>query len=324
MAIKRTIGAALILAFLAGSSVHGPALAQSDSAPANSDAAGAAKSDDGEAALRAATKKFNAYVEFLNRTLRASESLDRYKSWVNMQTGPTGRERIIYGLYDPYDTTREAAAATAALTAEPLLPELDAAMRDYIAANATLTPILNEANGYYERADYKVDKMAQGKILHAQIVAAAGPFLAARAKVDALITVEKAKVDQARLDMIEKHDGRSAPWHVANVMMKARRVVDLLPSNAKPVVDLTAFHAAMADYGDAVKAMDAYGAGKPNAFFVFSSQPRSLLSKLRDFQEAIDRVKGDARRGGGDQLTWIINDYNMMVTTSQNATMFNH
>ncbi len=142
-------------------------------------------------------------------------------------------------------------------------------------------------------------------------------------KVDTLMTIEKAKVDQARLDMIEKHEGRAANWHVANVMMKARRVMDLLPSNAKPVVDLNAFHAAMADYGDAVKGMDSYGAGKPNAFFVFASQPRSLLSKLRDFQAAVDRVKGDARRGGGDQLTWIVNDYNMMVTTSQNATMFN-
>jgi hypothetical protein len=324
MTTGRRIGAALLLVFLASAALSCAARAQSESAPADADQTQAAKADDSEAGLRAATKKFNAYVEFLNRTLRASESLDRYKSWVNMQTGPTGRERIIYGLYDPYDTTKEAAAATAALAQEPLLPELDAAMRDYIAATAALSPILNEANGYYERADYKEDRMAQGKVLHAKIVAAAGPFLAARAKVDALMTVEKAKVDQARLDMIEKHEGRAADWHVANVMMKARRVMDLLPSNAKPVVDLAAFHTAMTDYGEAVKAMDAYGAGKPNAFFVFSSQPRSLLSKLRDFQEAIDRVKGDARRGGGDQLTWIVNDYNMMVTTSQNATMFNH
>ncbi len=178
MAMGRIIGAALLLAVLTSANLSG-ARAQSDSAPAAADKAQAAQTDDAEAGLRAATKKFNAYVEFLNRTLRASESLDRYKSWVNMQTGPTGRERIIYGLYDTYDTTRETAAATAALTQEPLLPELDAAMRDYIAANGVLGPILNEANGYYERADYKVDKMAEGKALHAKIVAAAGPFLAA-------------------------------------------------------------------------------------------------------------------------------------------------
>jgi hypothetical protein len=317
MSIIRKIIAGFVLALIAACSLSGAALAQT--APGE-----AAKPADNEAGLHAATAKFNAYVEFLNRTLRASESLDRYKSWVNMATGPTGHERIIYGLYDVYDTTKEAAAATAALTKEPLLPDLDSAMRDYIAANAALGPVLNEANGYYERADYKVDKMAEGKALHAKIVAAAGPFLAARARVDELVRVEKEKVDLARLDAIEKREGRAANWHVANVMLRARRVMDLLPSNAKPVVDLAAFHAAMTDYGEAVKSMDTFGAGKPNAFFVFESQPRSLLSKLRDFQEAIDRVKGDARRGGGDQLTWIVNDYNTMVTTAQTATQFNH
>jgi hypothetical protein len=204
------------------------------------------------------------------------------------------------------------------------MPELDAAMRDYIAANAALAPILTEANGYYERADYKVDKMAEGKALHAKIVAAAGPFLAARAKVDVLIRDAKDKVDLERLASIEKEEGRSARWRVANVMLRAQRVMDLLPGEAKPIVNLDAFHAAMTDFGAAVKDMDAYGAGHPNAFFVFASEPRSLLGKLRDFQEAINAVKGDARRAGGGQITWIVNDYNMMVTTSQTATQFGH
>lgn len=313
MTLFAKIGAALLAAMLAGAAAGGPALA--DDAPADNDAT---------ARLNAVTTKFNAYVDFLNRTLRASESIARYKSWVNWTTGPTGRERIIYGLYDVYDTSGEAAKATAATTAEPSMPELDGAMRDYIAANAALGPILTEANGYYERADYKVDKMAEGKSLHVRIVAAAGPFLSARAKVDALIRDAKDKVDLERLASIEKEEGRSARWHVANVMLRAQRVMDLMPSDARPVVNLDAFHAAMTDYGAAVKDMDAFGAGRPNAFFVFASEPRSLLGKLRDFQKAIDGVKGDARRAGGDQITWIVNDYNMMVTTSQTATQFNH
>ena len=311
MTLFARIAAALIAAMLAGAAA-GPAFA--DEAPA--------ASDEAAARINAATEKFNAYVEFLNRTLRAVESIDRYKSWVNWTSGPTGRERIIYGLYDVYDTTREADAATAALTVEPQMAELDAAMRDYIAANATLAPIITEANGYYERADYKVDKMAEGKALHAKLVAAALPFLAARTRVDALIKDAKNKVDLERLAMIEKQDGKAARWHVANVMLRAERLMDLMPSNAHPVVNLDAFHAAMADYGAAVKAMDAYGAEHRNAFFVFADEPRALLAKLRDFQEAIDAAKGDARRAGGDKITWIVNDYNMMVTTSQTATQF--
>ncbi len=314
MTLFAKIGAALLAAMLAGAAAAGPAFADDATADAGADAT---------ARLNAVTEKFNAYVDFLNRTLRASESIDRYQSWVNWASGPTGRERIIYGLYDVYDTSREAEAATAATNAQPLTPELDASMRDYVAANAALAPILTEANGYYERADYKVDKMAEGKALHAKIVAAAGPFLAARARVDALIRDAKDKVDLERLASIEKAEGRSARWHVASVMLRAQRVMDLMPSDARPIVNLDAFHAAMTDFGAAVKDMDAYGAGHPNAFFVFASEPRSLLGKLRDFQEAIDAVKGDARRAGGDQITWIVNDYNMMVTTSQTATQFN-
>ena len=316
MAWIHKVGAVLIAAMLVGG-VDAPARAQNPPA----DAAAPSVDEDN---LQATTHKFNAYVGFMNRTLRAVQSIDRYKSWVNMKTGPTGRESIVYGLYSVYDTTREAAAATDALTQQPLLPELDGAMRDYIAANAALAPILNEANAYYERADYKADKMAEGKTLHVKIVAAAEPFLAARARLDKVFTEEKAKVDLRRLAAIEKQEGRKADWHVANVMIRARRLMDLLPSGDKPVVDMVAFNAAMTDYAAAVKDMDTYGAANPNSFFVFESQPRSLLSKLRDFQEKLDRAKGDARRGGGSDLTWIVNDYNTMVSSSQNATQFSH
>jgi hypothetical protein len=314
MAWIRNVGAALFLAILGSATLDGAARAQDPPADAG---------PDDDAGLKATTAKLNAYVKFMNRSLRAIQSLDRYKSWVNMKTGPTGHESIIYGLYDVYDTTQEAANATAALTQEPLFPELDAAMRDYIAANAALGPILNTANAYYEREDYKVDKMATGKTLHAQIVAAAEPFLAAHAHLDVVFRAEKAKADELRLAAIEKHEGRKANWHVANIMMRARRIMDLLPSRAKPVVDIATFDAEMVGYGGAVKDMDDYGAGHPNSFFVFESQPRSLLSKLRDFQEKIDPAKGDARRGGGDDLPGIINDYNAMVSSSQSATQFN-
>ena len=316
MAMAHRLGAAFILAIVAGAGLGDAARAQS---PAGETTGVTAKDES----LEASVVKMNAYVALLNRSLRAVQSLDRYRSWVNMKTGPTGRESIVYGLYDVYDTARESEKASAVLTQEPLLPELDAAMRDYIAANAALGPILNEANAYYERADYKTDRMAGGKALHLKIVAAAAPFLAARARADAAFRDEKARVDERQLAAIEQREGRDANWHVVDVMIRARRVIDLLPSGANPVIDVAPFDAAMAGYASAVKEMDAYGAGHPNAFFVFESQPRSLLAKLRDFQEKLDRARGDGRRAGGD-LTWIINDYNMMVSTSQTATQFNH
>ena len=91
-----------------------------------------------ESPEQATIRKLNAYVGLLNRTLRAQESLARYQSWVNMKTGPTGRERIIYGLYGLYDVRGEITKAEAAMSQPPAMPELDGAMKDYIAAYQAL------------------------------------------------------------------------------------------------------------------------------------------------------------------------------------------
>src|SRR5260370_16445735 len=130
---------------------------------------------------------------------------------------------------------------------------------------------------------------------HAKIVAAGEPFLEARARLEAVMKEEKAKVDLRRLAAIEQHEGRSANWHVANVMLRARHVIDALPSGRNPVVDVAVFDAAIADYAAAVKEMDAFGAGKPNTFFVFESQPRALLGKLLHLQANPDPPTAHAR-----------------------------
>jgi hypothetical protein len=298
----------------------GPLLAQAPAPPAATPKADLPP----PAALKIANAKFNAYVEFMNRTLRAVDSIERYRSWVNWTKGPTGRERLIYGLYSVNDTQREEAAASVALDREPLIPDLDAAMRDYIAANAKVAPILNKANAYYDRADYKVDHMDGGKALHAQIVPAAEAFMAARARADALLDREKNKLDLISLAAIEQREGRKAYWNVKNVMIRAKTVVERLPRNAHPDFDLTGFDAALVDYGAAVKEMDDYGATHPNAFFVFESEPRSLLSKLREIRDPLARSKGKYRGLGGMEISMIVQQYNLMVTTSQSATQFSH
>ena len=282
----------------------------------------AAAPDPDQAASQAILHKLNAYADLLNRTLRASESLSRYGSWVDMKTGPTGRERIIYGLYSLYDVRGEIEKAKAATTMEPAMPELDAAIGPYITAYEALAPTITQANGYYERQDYKVDKMAEGKALHAKLAPAGQTFLAERAKIEPLFAREKSKADVAELASIEKREGRKARWHVVNVMIRARQVVDLLPRENKPIVDMASFDTTLAAYAASVKDMDEYSATNPNSFSTFESRPRSFLGKLREFRDKVARAGGDARRGGANDLTWIVSDYNTMISTSRMATQF--
>lgn len=273
--------------------------------------------------LQAAIAKSNAYIGLMNRTLRASDSWRRYTSWVNLKTGPTGKERYIdYGLYSLYDVRGEIEKALKATADQPAVPELDATVKRYIEAYQALAPVITQANGYYERKDYKSDGMAEGKGLHARLVPAAEAYLRERKLLDAQMRSFKDEVDRKDLAAIEAAEGRKARWHVKNVMMAAADIIELMPSQAVPVVDMKAYDAALARYATAVRDMDMYAQATPNQFSVFESQPRSLLGKLRDLQEKLARAKGDARRGAGNDLTWIINDYNMMVSTSRNATQF--
>ena len=150
--------------------------------------------------LRAAIGKSNAYTGLLNRTLRAIESWERYTSWVNLKTGPTGRERYItYGLYSLYDVRDEIQRARIAIDAPPSSPELDAAMKRYIEAYEALAPVITQAYGYYERKDYKADNMAEGKALHVKLAPAAETFLRERKQVDALFRPFKLQLDLREL-----------------------------------------------------------------------------------------------------------------------------
>ncbi|SER33466.1 Protein of unknown function [Faunimonas pinastri] len=300
---------------LIGLACVSPALAQQPEAPTQAEAAS-------PAATEAVLGKLNAYVALLNRTLRASKSLDRYESWVEMKKGPTGREMNIYGLYSLYDVRSEIGEASAAASAAPAMPELDAAIPAYIAAYQRLAPIVTKADAYYEREDYRADKMAEGKAMHKDLASAGDAFLAERKKVDALYTAEKRKSEVMELAMIEQQQGKKARWHVSNVMIRASHVMDILTDPDAKKLDMAAFRETLGAYAGAVKDMDNYSADNPNSFFTFESEPRSLLGKLRGFDEKLNKSKGRLTQSAGSDLEWIVNDYNSMISSARSATTF--
>ena len=84
------------------------------------------------------TQKMNAYVGCINRlSARSYESRDRYFSWA-AKSGPTGKERIIYGTYTIYDTSDCKTSVAAANAADPHDAGLEAAANAYVAAVTTL------------------------------------------------------------------------------------------------------------------------------------------------------------------------------------------
>ncbi|MEZ2406422.1 YiiG family protein [Bosea sp. RCC_152_1] len=296
-----------------------PAMVSAQSVPAQS----AASAPAGEAELQAAISKSNAYTALMNRTLRAIQSWERYASWVDMKKGPTGKERYIdYGLYSLYDVTGEIQKAEEAAARAPKLPEIDATVLSYIKAYQELAPLITRAERYYDRKDYRDDNLAEGQKLHAQMVPAAKTFLDLRARLDAGMRVYKTALDAQELAALESREGKSARWQVRNVMVNARAVIDLMPSNEKPIVDLKAFDAAVAGYAKAVREMDDFKDKNPGKSLFVDSQASSWLGRLRDFSSKLAKSKGDVRRGAANDANWIVSSYNTMITLSESAVRF--
>lgn len=271
------------------------------------------------AELNAAIIKSNAYIELMNRTLRAVESWQRYASWVNLKKGPTGKERYIdYGLYGLYDVKDEIAKAREVMQKPPLDAGLDQSFARYVDSYEALAPLITAANGYYERKDYKSDKMKEGRDLHAKMVPAAKAFTAARADIEARMRTFKRDIDKRALAAIAAKEGQGPAWHVKSVMMAAQDVVETLPQSKG--FDLKAFDAALEIYAKTTREFDMFAEAYPGKFSGFASQPRSLLGKLRDIRDKLAKSKGKVNQWIGMDLTFLVSEYNMMVSSSQMAT----
>ena len=120
--------------------------------------------------------KLAEYIRCMNGTSkRVVQSRNRYLSWADEKLGPTGKERNIYGLYDINANTCFP-ALDRAKTLPPVLPEVESAAVEYRNALEQLEPVVKRAADYYDQKDYKDDKMAKGRAMHAELLLAFAKF----------------------------------------------------------------------------------------------------------------------------------------------------
>jgi hypothetical protein len=279
-----------------------------------------------EAAAQApsAVEKLNAYIGCINRlSARSYDSRSRYFSWA-AKTGPTGKERIIYGTYTIYDTADCVKNIEKANALEPRDAEIEAAATAYAKAVAKLAPLLKEADDYYSQENYKDDRMAKGKALHPLLVAAWDGFAAADQKLRSEVEAINDRTALAKLAEIEQKEGRKTRYHVEALMIDAKRV--LRAENAeKP--DLAEITRALDDYESMVKAAEAVSAADGNAkigsFFMnnaksFLTTAKQLMRRIRD---KTPYSQGDKMMLGNAGSGWMVEgspprllrDYNQLI-----------
>lgn len=251
--------------------------------------------------------KSNAYVELLNDSTRAIDSLRRYASWVDLKVGPTGNEPYIsYGLYsiEPTSAAQVIAKARTEAAAPPPIQGLDAAALAYAASFETLVPILNDAASYYARKDYTDDNMAGGKAFHVKIVPAMNTFLAARPRLEDGQELLSAGLSRQELALVEAREGKSRRWHLRNLAITAKAALDAMPRDPN-ATDMTAFNTAIAAYADAERGFEQ--APKPPGT-LDGTNTLDLVAKFRTLREKIE--KKEARDA---DFRNVINEYNSII-----------
>jgi len=278
-----------------------------------------------------ATDKMNAYVGCINRlSARAFDSESRYFSWA-AKSGPTGKERIIYGLYTIYDTADCKKNVEAANAMEPHDAALEGAATAYVNAVTTLGPLLKEADDYYTQENYKDDKMAKGKALHPKLVAAWDAFGVAdknlRAGVDAIN--DKRKTEQ--LAAIEAKEGKKTRYYIEATMIDAKRMLRLANAD-KP--DIEAITKAVSNYEATVKGFeDANTADGGKVSSMFTSNAKSVLVTGKQLMR---RIRDKVPYTSGQKMmmnpgsAWMVEgsparlmrDYNQLVDSYNSIAQF--
>jgi hypothetical protein len=186
-----------------------------------------------------AGEKLNLYVSCYNKLdKRAHDSIKRYASWIkDMEAGPTGREKVVYGLYpiNTDDIARCQKDFEQAAGQKPDLGKLDAAGKDYMAASDALGASVADIYPYYDREDYKDDGFARGKASHAGLVRTMNAFIAASKTFSELLDEENDKMQVAQLARIEKEEGRKIRYWRMAVMLEAKQLADILSGEDFPI-----------------------------------------------------------------------------------------
>ena len=312
-----------------------PAPAASTAAPAapQPTAAAPAKAPETTGGL---DEKLEIYIDCYNRLdERAHSSIQRYASWVkDMKVGPTGKERVVYGLYEvgPEQKINECRTQFGSAAAmSPSLP-LDAAAKEYIDALGKLFVVVAEANTYYDRENYKDDQFAKAKEMHPRLREAMEAFASGSDKMSTAIEAENDKRLEAKMQRLEKEDGRKLPYLHMATMHEAKLLLRLISKETFPADEAAARLAAYEKIADELAAVVKAQTHDPAAFnldrFIDATENfrKAAKERVRRVRDQVPYSTGERAilNAGSDWMVEgspgkVLKTYNELVDRSNQA-----
>ena len=270
-------------------------------------------------------KKTNFYItECYNKySNRVIESHNRYSQWVkNIEQGPTGKESIVYGLYDVNgDGTDCETAIMSAKLVDPRMPELEDAADMYIVALKDVITQIRDIYPYYEQEDYKDDAFAKGKAAHAGLLASFKAFKDANTTFAA--EVDKLEDDVAEKELARLTDaGKRYEALVVESGMKAKKIKNLLQEKEYEQITADDLNPLIEDFGKTVEELRSdnskpMGANYARTCDEFTKTAKEMMRRIRDNKKFSDSERRFISSGAGWMVEGspqkVIKAYNDMV-----------
>lgn len=252
------------------------------------------------------TKCFNPYAN------RVMDSYQRYTSWVkNEASGPTGRESIVYGLYDVNGDGEDCIAAVAeAQEMEPELPEVEQAAGQYSAALKEAIHQIRGVYKYYDQEDYKDDKFAKGKEAHASLIAAFKKFEEVNKSFAEELDELETKVNEAQLAELSGDPSRKFEFVVVDFNVKAKKLSSYVQRTAYASMDADQLQTMNDELESSINAMKEQGKGNISMASMYFSAADDLLKASKELMRRIrDKEPFDSFEKGilGTSGGWMVN-----------------
>ncbi len=269
-------------------------------------------------------KKTNFYITncFNKYSNSVIQSHNRYAMWVkDMNVGPTGKERIVYGLYEVSGDGADCEKAIAdAKATDPEIPEIETAAEEYVVALKAVLKNISDIYKYYEQEDYKDDGFAKGKAAHPALVEAFANFKTINTTFAAEVDKLEDQVAQQQLEKLKDQPDRRIEYLVTETGVKAKKIKSLLQE--KDYAQLTAddLNPLISDFEASVEELRKGPTGNSYARTCdeFTKASKELMRRIRDGKKFTSSEEGFISSGAG----WMVEGSPAKVIKAYNDMLF--
>jgi len=237
---------------------------------------------------------------------------------------PTGREGIVYGLYDVSGDGQDCLSAISkAKSMDPSLPEAEGAADAY---GSALKEAINQVKAiypYYDHKDYKDDGFQRGKAAHASLLAAFKNFQQSNKSFDDQVDKLEDEVANKNLEEFKNDPARKYDYAAVDTGVKAKKIVRLVRQTDFSHINVEELQPLIDDFEKSLEGLKSAGAKKTMSGFYISScddflkAAKELMRRVRDKKPFtgmerswVGTASGWMVEGSPDKL---IHQYNEMI-----------